>query len=254
MARKILDDETTLDQSAEIYNKHDEETERQNIKELGKKEKIKHFKDYYLRNVLFVLFILGILIFAIRDIIMSQRDSVLYIAVVDEYFDAETTDRLLEELTEFYDMNPDKQSITINTNFQSNSLDSLSTLTTLMYAGDVDIIIAPKAVFTEMAESGYFLPCLSEQATSFYEDMPEELQCYAIYEAGENSDPYATPDVEDPNSPDNENAQLFGISLTDCKKYEKLNASTEEPVISIAASSKNPENAAKFIQDYLFDE
>lgn len=257
MARQILDDETKLDPSSEIYNKRTLETEKEAAKNLDKKGKLRYFKDYYLGKILFGLFILAIFVLLGREVIM-KKDTAFCVVFLDATLDEKTVTAMKEELTELFDIDTDKEEIVINTNYQSTTPEGLTSLTAAMYAGQVDVVICARDSFTNMAENGCFLYQEDGTDTDFYKNIDETSQVYCVYEDGETEDPYAkrTYTAGDANSPDNENAYLFGLSLQNSAKFKswKTTSTPADSVVGIVGTSEHADRGKQYIQEYLLKE
>lgn len=254
MARQILDDETKLDPSSEIYNKRTLDTEKEAAKNLDGKGKLRYFKDYYLGKILFGLFILAIFILLGKEVIM-KKDTAFCVVFLDATLNEETVTAMKEELVELFDIDTDKEEIVINTNYQSTTPEGLTSLTAAMYAGQVDVVICAKDSFTNMAENGCFLYQEDGTDTDFYKNADEVSHVYCVYEDGETEDPYAkrTYTAGDANSPDNENAYLFGLSLQNSEKFKSWNTTSDpaDSVVGIVGTSEHTDRSKKFITEYL---
>lgn len=243
MARQILDDETKLDQDAEIYKKKTKEDEEKIRKNMTGKEKIQFFKDYYLQTVIVVIVVAILAIWAAKDFFTPDKEVVLYVAVVDDSLGIEETDKMQKELEELYDIDPETQEIVLNTGFSSSNLDSMAQLTTYMYADEVDVVICSQKEFDTLAETGHFEVADSEGITSFYEDVDEEHRAYAVPEETDEEGNR----IEGTGEPMN-----FGVYLQDSQKMKDWGSVLDTSCAGIVITSKHKDNAVKFLK-YMMD-
>jgi ABC-type glycerol-3-phosphate transport system substrate-binding protein len=110
-----------------------------------------------------------------------------------------------------------------------HALENEQKLVTLLAASQIDIMIAPKSLFTKYAEGGYLMK-LSDQLTtqmctyladSFYYSQPEGTLTNGAY----------------------------GVYIGDSSIYQNSNHSIEDPpVLGIVVNSKHKDAAAEFIK------
>jgi hypothetical protein len=231
---------TTLDDSASIYQARQEQTEKQKFSEMTFKEKVGYFNDYYrLKTIVFVAITIGIIYLA-YTILNPGPKTVLHITSLNNSIDTETAETLENNLSDYLNLDKDKENVFIDTALYLSDETAMSEMTmaseqklmALFFNGEIDVFIAPEAEFTHYAESGFFSK-LSEQLTT-------EMCSYF----GDSF--YYTQTEEDPAK------SAYGIYLKDSILYDKTGQPMESPVLGIAVNSKHAENAVEFIR-YLFE-
>lgn len=233
----ISDKKTTLDDSAAIYQRREEKSDRAKWKELkGFKAKWEHFKAYYLLKTFIWVCVIAVVGYAVYEMFAPEKEQMLYAAILDRVIMDPETELLTEEFGAYISLDEETQEVRFdNTIMISNDRDGSSTQKFMAhaYAGEIDIVIARESVLTQYA--GHYLRPLSEQLPAdLYEDFSERY-CYA---APENDD--GTLGKEEP----------YGIYITD---YVEGSPYYKEPIVlAISGNSKHTENAEAFVR-YLYE-
>lgn len=182
----------------------------------------KYFCDYYLKYVIAVIFIGILSVTFVKEVFIDKVNTVLYIAILNENKWLET-ENLVKELEDYFQINTDKEEIIISIyNLEENS--DLSKFYTLIANGQIDIVITDNKVAQYFDEQGYLLNL--EQLGLRDSELSDQLL------KGDNS------------------KSQYGISLVDNKKYQQLESSLEEPVLSIISNSAR-QSEVKILLSYL---
>lgn len=249
---------TVLDDSASIYEKRDEkESVKKTWKELNRKERWTFFKDYYLLKIIICVVLAGVLINIGVTVFGPHTKEILSVAVLMDELDGKSVSAMTDELTNM--LETDKHHIVnIDSSYyfsegSGTSFTGDEKLSTMLYTGIIDVIVADEANFKKYA----YLGNLKSLDTYLPEDIKNALS---------NKFVMANMQVDDDNQkalddataigkePDYEDGEpyVFGIDLSDCKKYKELKGYQEHPILTVAYNSPNPENTIRFIR-YLFD-
>lgn len=242
MARMVLDDETKLDKDATIYSKRTDESEKELRKNLTKEQKFQYFSDYYLPKILVGLVVVAFLAWLGKDFFMPKKEVVLYVAVVDDVLGNVAVEELQNDLGELYGIDPDSQEVVVNAGFSSNSMDSMTQLTTYIYAGEVDVIITSGEEFETLAKTGHFAEYSEDDITKVYADYGEEDRIYVNVENMTEEESGEGEETEDDAKEVN-----CGIGLEGSGRLKELGSMVSMPCAGIVVSAPNKENAAKFI-------
>lgn len=251
MARIVLDDETKLDRDAEIYTKRTKESEKEIRKNLDSKQKLQYFKDYYLPKILVGLLMAALLVWLGRDFFADRKDVVLYITIVDDVIAPDKVEELKHEFEELLDVDTQKQEIVINADFSSNSMDSMSQLTTYMFAGEVDVVIAPPKEFETLGRTGHFMTYDQSDVTSFYGHYEEEERLYVTIEDTDSVTDGREKEVDEISLENGEGKTNCGLSLKNSRRLKAAGSVLEEPCVGIVNNSPNKKNARTSIQYFL---
>ena len=229
----ISEKKTTLDDSAAIYQRREEKSDRAKWKELkGFQAKWEHFKSYYLLKTFVWACVIAFVGYAVYEMFAPEPERQLYVAALDMVILDTEAEVLKEGFGEYISLDEETQEILIdNTIMVSNDADASSAqkFTTHVLVGEIDIIIARESVLKQYA--GFCLRPLSEQLPAdLYEFFSEEY-CYA--------------------SPANEDGSTgeeapYGIYISD---YIEPGPYYNEPlVLAICGNSERTENAEAFVR------
>lgn len=232
----ISDKKTTLDDSAAIYQRREETSDRAKWKELkGFKAKWEHFKSYYLLKTFIWVCVIAFVGYAVYEMFAPEPERLLYAAALDMVILDSEVDTLTEGFGEYISLDEETQEILIdNTIMISNTADASSAqkFTTHIFVGDIDILIARESVLNQYV--GFCLRPLSDQ-------LPADL-----YEIFSEQYYYASPINEDGSK--GEEAP-YGIYITD---YIEPSPYYNEPIVlAICGNSKRTENAEAFVRYLL---
>ncbi len=225
--------DTTLDNSAEIYQQREELTEKQKLNNMTTKEKIVYFNNYYRTKLIIIIAVLALVVYFVYSILTPSPETVLYTAVLNYALDEQTALTIQNDFAEHLDINPETQEVRLDTSFILSSDGNSSQYTmgndqklaTFIYAKEIDIIIAPESIFEGYAGNGSLCK-LSDQ-------LPADL-----YSCLADSFYYST-SSEDPNT------SAYGIYLDSIG----IPSNTSERVlIGIVINSEYKSNAAEFIR------
>lgn len=234
----VSDKKTTLDDSAAIYQRREEKSDRAKWKDLkGFKAKWEHFKSYYLFKTFLLVCVIAFVGYAVYEMFAPEKECVLYVAILDGIIPNGERDFLKEGYAEYISLDEETQEVQFDNSIMiSTDRDGAATqkLMALAYAGEIDILIVRESLLDEYA--GSYLRPLSMQ-------LPEDLQ-----EAFADRYCYASPWEEDGSK--GEEAP-YGICITDY--VEARTYYYDEPVVlAISGNTKYPENAEAFVR-YLLE-
>ena len=234
----ISDKKTVLDDSASIYQRREEKTDRAKWKELkGFGAKWDHFKSYYLLKTIIIAAAVALGIYVVYAMLRPVKERLLYVAILDGVVTNDGTEALYDAYTELMEMDEETQECLMdNTMMISNQADANSQqkFTTHSFAGEIDVIIAKESVIQGIANN-YFYPLdmmLSEELCKEVEDR----FCYA-------------PDLDEGGLPIEGTEKAYGIYVTDLVEVHPY--CREEVVLTLAGNTKHKENAETFIRYLL---
>lgn len=233
----ISEKKTVLDDTASIYQKREEKTDRAKWKELkGFKAKWDHFRAYYLLKTFIWACVVAFVGYMIYEMVAPDDERLLYVAILDTVIMTEEMEELQSGYEEYVSLDEETQETLFdNMILISNTTDAASAqkFTAHAFAGEIDIIIARESLLKQYA--GYYLRPLSEQLPAdLYEELTEHF-CYA------------RPQDEDGNW--GEEAP-YGIVISD---YVKQSPYYDEPIVlAIVGNSQRTGNAELFVR-YLLE-
>ncbi len=232
----LSEKKTALDDSASIYQKREEKSDRAKWKELkGFKAKWDHFKAYYLLKTFIWVCVIAFVGYMVYEMFAPEPERLIYVAVLDTVLMNDVMEELQTGFEEHMGMDEKKQDTYFdNTMNVSNTRDAASAqmFTVHAYVGDIDVLIAPESVINQYA--GTYIRNLSMQLPEdLYEEVTDRL-CYVSANGQEGNPEFSNP---------------FGIYISDL--VEPSPYCNEEIVLAISGNSKRGENAVEFIRYLL---
>lgn len=230
---------TTLDDSAEIYQQREQLTEKQKLSDMTFKEKVAYFNSYYRKKAIVIIVLVALAVYFAYSILTPSPETVLYAAVINNALDDEAATALQTDFGKHLNINPDTQDIMVDTSFYLGTEENASEytiansqkLTTYIFAKEIDVIIAPESIFANYAANGSLCK-LSDQ-------LPTDL-CSSLADSFYYS-----------SSSENPKINAYGIYLDNNEIDSKTTDSQERSVLGIVVNSKHKPNAVEFIRFLL---
>lgn len=226
---------TALDDDALMYKKHSDRVTKDQIKSLSKKDKWQYFKDYYLKFVVIGIVAVIFIGYMLMTTVFSDVTTELTVGVLSEttYVNSEL---LIEELTEHFEFNSDKEKIYVNTFNKQDSASQMAAFTQIG-AGSIDVILVDSGDFELYANQGALVD-LSEIFTE------EELSKYndlIVMEKFKQTD-------YDGNVISEEEAKPYGLKITGDINNDSIVVSDSGVYIAIMAGNEHMENAKECVE------
>lgn len=143
-------DKSTVEENASIYKKQDERRENLKLKDLQGKEKLAYFRDYYLVKVIVAVALVAVVVGILISVLKPSPENVISAAVVENPMLNAQVAQIEKDLTEMFVKDEAKESILFDTNYYLGSTYgaySVMKLSTMIAAGDLDIMILPRDNF-----------------------------------------------------------------------------------------------------------
>lgn len=228
---------TVLDDDASLYNKKHDVVTKEDLKNLPFKEKIRYYKDYYLKiTVVIIIIIIGI-IMILNETVFNKKTCILSIGCLNEYQIAlaEDMNAALEEL-----LQPENKNDYANVSYYDLDQYNMNmAYVTHTATGGLDIIICSEEQFEINASRGMLMDLSELLPVDMYEKLSDSIleACTADedYETGEIT--YGEP-------------QAFGIDISDSSIYKEFGGYGNSPILCVLVNTPNAENAVKAI-DYI---
>lgn len=205
---------------------------------MTRKEKIQHFKDYYLAKMLTCIVVVAFFGYVIFSIVKPDVETVLYAAVLDGCIDAETISIFETDMIERLGLDTDESTVFFDSSFYLNSSDTYAStniekLVVYVAAADIDIMIGPEESLSQYANAGYFTPMSECLPTDLFSILTDNFY-------------YSTTEDSDELTP-------YGIYLEDYATYDDYGNVVTCPIVCIVANSKYKDNAVTFIESLNLD-
>lgn len=232
--------ETVLDDDAKMYQASKDTVTKEDIKKLSGKQKIVYFKDYYLKICLAII-LCGIFVGSMiyTSIINPSSNVLSIIALNGSYIKDE--EEMSNSLESIIGMEREKDYVSVE---YVNSEDYQMNMAffTRVAAGDVDLIICTYSDFAEQAKKGIFADLREYLPQETYKSLTDRIMLGKIVETDTDGNIISS----------SEDIPL-GIDLFGSKVCAEYIESLETPVLCVAASSHNTDNALKAIA-YLVEQ
>ncbi|MBO7649698.1 MAG: hypothetical protein J6S79_03030 [Lachnospiraceae bacterium] len=232
---------TTLDDDAEIYKvgteRSDGKSARQHWKELSRKGKWDYFVTYYLWKIALVLVVCALIGYMVYAAVRPKKDPLVYLAVIDSVLEADRLNIYFEDLSR--EIDGGKHPISVDTRLTSSVLTTqdMGAISTYIYAGDLDIMVAVEAALTSYAKSGMLCDLSETLPADILAAIPEEDRFYYHY-------------VPDKNAPagDSERDIFIGIHVAE-QEFIKSTNLTGYPIdylLTLVATGKHVKDGNTF--------
>lgn len=208
------------------------------------KQKLQQFKDYYLGGTIAVLAVAALVIFMVSRFLMPQKEAVLSIAVFDTELSDEAETQLEQEIRRSLGL-PGDAEIRVDSGYTSVNTNEYSRLSILAADGKVDVVIAGREAFGELAGYGYFKDLSRYLPQDMKDAYASELMSFtytsdAAAEDAENMGELATGDYP------------FGLSLSGSDRWQAMTAESsvaaEEPVLGVIMESEKTDSVCGCIR------
>lgn len=225
--------ETRLDESAQIYQPREKQSDRAKFKEMNRKQKFTYFKDYYLMKCFFVLLALVFVGSLAYSIFGPKVDTVLHAAVINGVFSDTTAQSMETDMEARLELDTKKSDVHIDTSFfigddYHYGPSTEQKLVALLMAGDIDIIIAPEKEFAIYVAQGYMAKLSDQLPTQLFSSLSDRF--------------LSSVTKDDPKE------AAYGIYLNNYQLYDTNGTVVMDPVIGICLSSKHKDNGIALIQ------
>ena len=235
----ISDKKTVLDDSASIYQKREEKSNRAKWKELkGFRAKWDHFRAYYLLKTFIWACVIALLGYGIYEIVAPEKETLLYVAVLDGVVTYTTVENLQDGYEEYMSLDEETQETLFDNSIMiSDTSDAASAqkFTVHAFAGEIDMLLASETVIRSYA-GHYVLPLSEKLPADLYETLSDRF-CYAraVDDSGKQGEelPYG----------------IYIDGLIDVPAYQ-----LEPLVLTICGNAPHGENAEEFIRYLLKQE
>lgn len=125
------------------------------LQSLSGKKRWSYFVDHFLILIIAIITICCLLIWLIMHILNPAPGPKLYVALVDHPIESAEADEMSSQAAMTLHMKADDNSGLVVDDGFDFSRDGLPKLQTMLSAGTVDVIIAPKSTFARLASYGY---------------------------------------------------------------------------------------------------
>lgn len=230
--------QTVLKEDASIYQKREQKSEKQKWSEMDRKARIEYFNEYYRGKLIWLVIGVGAGIWLLYSILGPKVDQVLYVAVINDYWNDKAVDALQTDLKEYLGSDSKWEEVLVDDIFyfkddsSSDAAQYLQKLAAYIFAGDVDLLISDEDQFGVYASQDYFHNLAEVLPADLYDEVKDYLVYYVTEEGGDSIP--------------------VGIRLGSSKVFRAMNGYEEDPVLGIMGNTHFTDNAIAAIR-YFFE-
>lgn len=205
-----------------------------------------YFKDQLLWRSLAVVAGAVVVMFLAIHILSPTPAPRLYVAVINDAIGTSSAQSLQRSVATDLNIPEGRRGgILVDTHFNLSS-DGLSKLQTMLSNHEIDVVIADRSAFTQLAGYGYFVPMTSELTASQRNMLSGAITSFKGYDDSDHADAFY-------DGSGHGRSQPYGLDLTGPHTRNKLGSSTKSVFIGVAQGSRHSETARRLIS-YLVRE
>jgi len=211
---------------------------KEQVANLTRKQKIEHFWEYYKIHTIVTIITLIIVVHTIYTISIST-ETLSHGLFINAGSSATSSALISDDYLEYASIDNSEFSIVVDTslslNLDSDNMSTMETsmkISTLVPAGEVDYIIAPKDIIEHYSANGFFISLEEFLPTELYETYSEQFLSYRF--ADDDSNPGEQP---------------IAINISDSPKLAEWGVfANEDAYIAFVSNSGRPEAAIDFLE------
>lgn len=202
--------------------------------QLPAREKPQYFREHFLVPCLAALVVVALCAFVVARLVAPPKRPALYAAVVDTSLPLGESAKLERAVEDDFG-----EDVVVDDYFDTKK-DGLSKLQTMIANEQIDVVVAPPAVFEQLASYGYFANLSSAMPAADY----GRLHAYAADFRGFD-DSSLEDDVDDSGSGKGA-PEPYGLRLDDAALWHRY-AQDDDMLVGIVANTRQEPNARRFI-------
>lgn len=228
---------TALDDDAYIYTRNRDAANKENVKNLTKKQKLAYFRDYYGVKTIVAIIAVVMVCSLLNQMVFNRQTCVLSVACVDDR-QIMSQEEITEDLQEYLVIENKNDYASVS---YYNREDTNMNMAYVTHAatGSIDIILCSYDYFVEASNQGMLADLnelLSEDQKAALSDRFLESQYIETDDDGETVS-YGE-------------MTAYGIDVSDSVKYAEFGGVGEQTILCVHVASPNTENTLKAI-DYF---
>ena len=165
---------TALGDDALIYatgsDRVDAKSERENWSSLDRAGKWQYFKDYYLLKTVIGIAVIALVAAIVWSVVKPRPSTLAGVIILDSILNSEEVSAFFDERVEEQGLSADDYTYDVRDSYSSSSSSDITAVSTILYSGDIDIIIALPSVINGYAQNDILC-----DLTGLPEDIKEAL-------------------------------------------------------------------------------
>ncbi|NMN02403.1 hypothetical protein [Bifidobacterium panos] len=233
-AMKLTDEQRKAVETLSNAPEHAHESKLAVFRQLPLKAKPAYFREHFLVPLVAALAIIALVAFLVVRFVTPDNRPKLYAAVLDGAIDTSEAQTMQQHFADKLG-----QDVTIDSYFDT-SKDGLSKLQTMLSAKQIDVIIAPRAMFQQLAGYGYLTDLKSSLSETQQSELASSMVSFNGFSDAESDDPGASGDGKGASKP-------YGLKLNEAKGWSAFASDDSDALIGIAADTQQTDTAREFI-------
>lgn len=238
VAMKLTDEQREAVETLSSAPEHAHKTKLAVFNQLSLKAKPAYFREHFL--VPFVAALVGFALVAFLVVRFVTPDSrpKLYAAVLDGAIGTSEAQTMQQRFADKLG-----QDVTIDSYFDTGK-DGLSKLQTMLSAKQIDVIIAPRAMFQQLAGYGYLADLQSSLNETQRAELASSMVAFNGFSNAHDDDPSVSGAAKGASKP-------YGLTLCTAKRWNAFASDDSDALIGVAANTQQSSTAREFI-DWLY--
>lgn len=237
-AMKLTDEQREAVETLSNAPEHAHESKLAVFNQLPMKAKPAYFREHFLVPLIAALVALALVAVLVVRFVTPDNRPKLYAAVLDGAIGTAGAQTMQQRFADKLG-----QDVTIDSYFDT-SKDGLSKLQTMLAAKQIDVIIAPRATFQQLAGYGYLTNLKSSLDESLQTELAGSMVSFNGFSDVETDDPNASGTAKGASKP-------YGLQLRAAKGWSAFVSDDADVLIGIAANTQQSSTACEFI-DWLY--
>lgn len=229
---------TALDEDSILYQRHNDESTKKDVKALDGKGKFKYFVDYYLLKIVIGLAVLIICGNLFYNAIFHHAQTILTINAIGDVF-LEDPELLAQDLRPIFGLTNPDDNIYV-TNYYLSDYNQQMAFTTHLAAGEIDVMLFDKEQFLRYSEQGICANLSEVLDPALFDELKDQIVegRQAVYDSQSDTTTYKDP-------------YPMAIDVTGNPFFEKYTPYDGEIYLSLFTGSERVEQELLFL-DYFF--
>ncbi len=235
---KLTDEQREAVETLSNAPEHAHESKLAVFNQLPLKAKPAYFREHFLVPLVAAIAVIALVAFLVVRFVAPAHRPKLYAAVLDGAIGAAEAQTMQRHFADKLG-----QDVTIDSYFDTGK-DGLSKLQTMLSAKQIDVIIAPRAMFRQLAGYGYLTDLKSSLSETQRTELAGSMVSFNGFSDVEGDDPSASGDGKGAAKP-------YGLKLNEAEGWSAFAPDDSDVLVGIAADTRQTDTAREFI-DWLY--
>ncbi len=238
VAMKLTDEQREAVETLSNAPEHAHESKLAVFNQLPLNAKPAYFREHFLVPLVAALAVIALVAFLVARFITPDSRPKLYVAMLDGVISISEAQTMQQRFA-----NKLGQDVTIDSYFDT-SKDGLSKLQTMLATKQIDVIVAPRTMFQQLAGYGYLADLKSSLNKTQQTKLASSMVSFNGFSNAHDDDPSVSGTAKGASKP-------YGLTLRTAKRWSAFTSGDSAVLIGIAANTQQGGTAREFI-DWLY--